>query len=190
MDKKTMGPHTWIYLMPALLIGTNVDGKANFMTAAWGGIANSQPPMVSVAIRHKRHTYLGINQNMTFSVNVPSLDILQETDCCGIYSGGKTDKVEDCHFDVFYGKLETAPPIGQCPVNHECQVVQMIDLGSHALVIGRIKETYVSKDCLTNGEPDADKIKPFSFTVGGHSHYRVLREEVGRAFSIGKELYN
>ncbi|MFC1921177.1 hypothetical protein ACFLYQ_05585, partial [Chloroflexota bacterium] len=58
----------------------------------------------------------GIKQNMTFSVNVPSADLVKETDYCGIESGSKADKVAVCKFDVFYGKLETAPMVEQCPV--------------------------------------------------------------------------
>ena len=46
MAKVQMGPQTLIYPMPALIIGANVDGKPNFMTAAWGGICNGEPPMV------------------------------------------------------------------------------------------------------------------------------------------------
>jgi flavin reductase (DIM6/NTAB) family NADH-FMN oxidoreductase RutF len=56
MSKIALGPQTLIYPMPVLLIGSNVDDKPNFMVAAWGGIANGEPPMISVGIRHTRHT--------------------------------------------------------------------------------------------------------------------------------------
>jgi hypothetical protein len=49
MTKILMGPQTLIYPMPALLVGANVNDKPNFMTVARGGIANSEPPMISVA---------------------------------------------------------------------------------------------------------------------------------------------
>lgn len=51
MGKAAMGPQTLIYPMPTLLVGADIDGKPNFMAVAWGGIAGSDPPMVSVAIR-------------------------------------------------------------------------------------------------------------------------------------------
>ena len=137
MGKITMGPQTLIYPMPALLVGANVDGKPNFMVVAWSGIANGEPPMISVAIRHHRYTFEGIRQNMTFSVNVPSTDMVMETDYCGIISGSKANKAEVCQFRVFYGKLGSAPLIEQCPVNLECKVVHILDLGSHSLVVGR-----------------------------------------------------
>jgi flavin reductase (DIM6/NTAB) family NADH-FMN oxidoreductase RutF len=162
MGKSLMGPQTLLYPMPVLLIGANVDDKPNFMTVAWGGIANGEPPMISIAIRHQRYTNKGIRQNLTFSVNIPSTDLARETDYCGSVSGSKSDKVKVCRFKVFYGKLGSAPLIEQCPVNMECKVVHMLDLGSHSLVVGRVEETHVSDNCLTDGQPDVDKIKPIT----------------------------
>ena len=80
MAKVTVENKTLVYPMPAFVIGANVDGKPNFMTAAWSGIAGSTPPMITVALQHHRHTLKGMKQNMTFSVNVPSVDLVKETD--------------------------------------------------------------------------------------------------------------
>ncbi|MFC2038784.1 flavin reductase family protein [Chloroflexota bacterium] len=189
MNKVTIENKTSVFPMPAFIIGANVDGKANFMTAAWSGIAGGSPPIITVGIRPSRYTLTGIKQNMTFSVNVPSVDIAIEADYCGIDSGRDVDKAAVCKFDVFYGKVDTAPMIEQCPVNLECVVVHMLDVGSHILVVGRIQETFVTEECLTNGKPDVDKINPICF-VGGEPdrHYRTLGENIGKAFGIGLEL--
>ncbi len=188
MGKILMGPQTLIYPMPALLVGAKVDDKPNFMAVGWGGIANGEPPMISVAIRHQRYTLKGIKQNMTFSVNVPSTDMVRETDYCGIISGAKFNKAQVCRFKVFYGRLDKAPLIEQCPVNLECKVVHILDLGSHSLVIGRIEETHVSDNCLTDGKPDVNKIKPFIYTTSPASQYQALGKVIAKAFSIGREL--
>ena len=188
MAKVTLGPQTWIYPMPTLLVGAQVDTKANFMTVAWGGIANSEPPMISVAIRPSRYTHKGIRQNLTLSVNVPSSDLAKETDYCGSASGSKVNKVEVCQFKVFYGKLKNAPLVEQYPVNLECSVVHILDLGSHSLFIGKIEETYVSESCLTDGKPDVDKIKPLIFTTAPARRYQTFGEVVIEAFSIGEGL--
>ncbi len=188
MTKVLMGSRPLLYPTPIVLVGANVDGKPNFMVAAWCGVVNSEPAMVSVSVQHHRYTYKGITQNMAFSVNIPSIDMVKETDYCGIISGSRVDKVEACKFKVFGGKLDNAPLIEQCPVNLECKVVDVLNLGSHALFIGRIEETHVSEDCLTDGEPDVAKIKPFTFIVSPGSQYQALGEVVAQAFSVGKEL--
>jgi len=188
MGKILMGPQTLIYPMPVLLIGAKVDAKPNFMAVAWGGIANSEPPMISVAIRHSRHTYRGIRQNLTFSINIPASAMVREADYCGITSGSEVNKVEVCRFKVFYGKLGNAPLIEQCPINLECKVMHILDLGSHALVVGRIEETHVSESCLTDGKPDVNKIKPMSYIMSPATRYQALGEVLAEAFSIGNEL--
>ena len=188
MGKILMGRQTLIYPMPVLLVGSNVNDKPNFMAVAWGGIANGEPPMISVAIRHSRHTYRGIKQNSTFSVNIPSSDMVREADYCGITSGSKVNKVEVCRFTVFYGKLGNAPLIEQCPINLECKVTHILDLGSHALVVGRIEETHISKSCLTDCKPDVNKIKPMTYIMSPATQYQALGEVLAKAFSIGKRL--
>jgi len=188
MGKVLMGPQPWLYPMPALLVGANVAGQANFMTVAWGGIANGDPPMLSLAIRHRRHTLKGIRQNLAFSVNVPSSDMVTETDYCGLKSGARVNKGEVCRFRVFYGKLESAPLIEQCPLNLECRLVHILNLGTHALVIDRIEETHVSESCLTDGKPDVTKMKPFLYATTPAGHYRAFGEVIAQAFSVGKEL--
>jgi len=188
MSKILMGPQTLIYPMPTILVGANVDDKPNFMTVAWCGIANGEPPMISVAIRHQRYTLRGIRQNLTFSVNVPSTDLVRETDYCGLTSGSKVNKVEACRFKVFYGKLNSAPLIEQCPVNLECKVVHILDLGSHSLIVGRVEETHVSESCLTDGKPDVNKIRPFIFTTEPASQYQAYGEVIAKAFSIGHKI--
>jgi len=189
MGKVLMGPQTWIYPMPVLLVGADVDGKPNFMAVAWASIANGEPPMISVVIRHSRYTLKGIRQNMTFSVNIPSEDMVGEADYCGLKSGAKVDKAEACGFRVFYGKVEGAPLIEQCPLNLECKAMYMLNLGSDTLIVGRIEETHVSESCLTDGKPDVSKMKPLIYTISPSSHYRAFGEVIAPAFSVGKQLY-
>ena len=188
MGKMLMGPRTLIYPLPVVLVGANVDDKPNFLAIAWCGIVNSEPPMVSVALQHHRYTHRGITQNLTFSVNVPSTDLVRETDYCGLVSGAKVNKVEVCKFKVFYGKLGSAPLIEQCPINLECKVAHILDLGSHSLFIGKIEETHVSEDCLTDDKPDVNKIKPFAFITQPARQYQAMGEVVAEAFSAGREL--
>ncbi len=188
MAKVQMGPGYNIYPMPALLVGANVNGKPNFLTVAWGNIANAEPPMAVVAIRGSRHTHIGIEQNKTFSVNVPSTSLVKEVDYCGTASGAKVDKVKICQFSPFYGKLGTAPMIEQCPVNLECSVQHSLELGSHTLYVGRVEEVHASSDCVTEGRIDLDKVKPLVFLAEPSRQYYAVGEFVGKAYKIGLEL--
>jgi flavin reductase (DIM6/NTAB) family NADH-FMN oxidoreductase RutF len=188
MAKVLMGHQTFLYPMPVLLVGANVDGRPNFMAVAWGGIANGVPPMISLAIRPERYTFKGIRENMAFSVNIPSSDMVAEADYCGTVSGSEVNKVDVCQFNVFYGKVENAPLIEQCPVNLECKVAHILGLGSNTLVIGSIEEAHVSESCLTDGNPDVTKIKPLCYVTSPARQYQVLGEIIADAFGAGNKL--
>ncbi|MFC2014369.1 flavin reductase family protein [Chloroflexota bacterium] len=187
MAKIEMEPSRWMYPRPTLLVGANIDGKPNFMAVGGGGVANADPPMIAVPIRHHQYTLKGILQNYTFSVNTPSADMVKETDYCGVVSGARVDKVKDCGFEIFYGNLETAPLIEQCPLNLECKVVNILNLGVHAFVIGEVKGTFITENCLTDGKPDVKKIKPMVFNLESRD-YSTIGDVIAKAFSIGREF--
>ena len=188
MGKVKTGPQRFNYLMQVVLVGTVIDGRPNFITVASCGEVCAEPPMVSVAIRCHRYTHSGIRQHMAFSVNIPSREQVREADFCGIATGAKVDKAALCKFKVFYGKLPEAPLIEQCPVNLECRVTQIIDLGSHTLFIGSIEETHLSERVLVDGKPAVNSIQPFIYSMIPSRTYYHLGEELAQAFSVGKKL--
>jgi flavin reductase (DIM6/NTAB) family NADH-FMN oxidoreductase RutF len=189
MKKIKLGAKTMLYPLPTFLVGANVGGKPNFMAVAWGGVACSNPPMLTVALQHHRFTYRGIQENGTLSVNVPSAGLVKETDYCGLVTGEMIDKSVVCGFKVFYGELKTAPLIEQCPINLECRLAHTYNLGTHALLIGQIEEVHASEECLSQGEPDILKVNPliFSFGMQGAAYYS-LGPMVAEAFKAGEEI--
>ena len=162
-NKRKMGQQHLLNPRPAILVGTFMDGKPNFIAVSWTGITSAEPPTMSIAIRNIRYSLKGIQQNRMFSVNVPSASMVKETDYCGTVSGSEFDKAKECNFKIFYGVLKKTPLIEQCPINLECEVLQSIALGDHTVFIGKIVETYISENCFTNGIPDIRKIDPLCF---------------------------
>lgn len=187
MTKITLGqaPMPLVWPHPTVLVGAITDGKPDFAAVAWAGVAASNPASVSIALQPQRYSLKGIYQNRAFSVNIPSVDLVKETDYCGLVSGKDVDKVADCKFQVFYGELKTAPLIEQCPINLECEAIHLLNLGSHILVVGKITETHIDEDCITDGRPDITKVKPFAF---GPMKYYPLGDAVASAFKVGWEV--
>ena len=180
MGKKSIGARPYMAAMPAVLVGANVDGRPNFMTVAWAGVACMEPAMVSISVNKNRYTEKGIMENRTFSINIPSSKDAVLTDHCGMVSGRKEDKSE--LFDVFYGKLSSAPLIRTFPVNIECELYHTADLGSHNLHVGKVIDIHVDEDCITDGMPDPAKVDPLVYSNGS---YYLLGELVGKAYSLG-----
>lgn len=178
-------------LMPCLpvIVGTQVDDKPNYITIALVGWLCYDA--ISISVGRKQYSNAGIKETGSFSVNQPSAKQVKELDYCGLVSGRTTDK--SAKFENFYGKLENAPMIKECPVNIECRVVQTLERSVHTVFIGEVVSVYIDDDCLTNGVPDASKIDPilFSSTRGDKSHsgkYWKLGDHLADAWEIGKEL--
>jgi len=175
-NKIKMGAKQLLNPRPAVLVGTVIDNKPNFITVSWAGITSALPATMSVAIRNIRYSLKGILQNNTFSVNIPSTNLVNETDYCGNVSGEQHDKVKECGFKIFYGNLKSAPLIEECPINIECKVLENISIGDHSLIIGEIIESYITDNCFTNEIPDIAKIDPLCFctlTEKSMGYYKV-----------------
>jgi flavin reductase (DIM6/NTAB) family NADH-FMN oxidoreductase RutF len=165
-----------------ILVGAIVDDKPDFASVAWTGVAASSPPTIAISLQPHRHSLKGIKRNMTFSVNIPSIDQMKVVDYCGLVSGAIENKIKDCDFKIFYGNTKSAPLIEQFPVNHVCQVLHILSLGSHEMIVGKIVETYVSEDCFFNGKLDIEKAKPLIYASQA---YFKLGEQIGKGFSAG-----
>ena len=186
MDKIKLKPKTYLYPMPATLVGAMVEGKPNFEAIAYCGIVNHNPPALSVASSKRHYTNKGIRAEKTFSVNIPSSDMVKVTDFCGVTSGAKIDKSQ--LFDTFFGSLKTAPMIKECPLCLECELIETVVISTMECFIGEIKGVYTEEKFLTDGLPDITKIDPIIFSMHQNEYYRVGKY-LAKAYSVGKD-YN
>lgn len=175
-----------LYPMPTILVGATVNGKPNFLTVAHVGILNhGTPQYLSIGLGKMHYSNAGINQNRTFSICMPSEELMVETDYCGLKTGKKVDKA--ALFDLFYGELKTAPMIRQCPVNMELRLHDVLDFDTHDIFIGELVQTYADDKVLTNGKIDVAKLRPLLFDMASVKYWR-LGEAVGNCWNVGKSL--
>lgn len=170
---------------PIVLLGSMVDGRPNFITVAWFNRMSRTPNIWGAAIGKTKYTLQGIKENETFSFNFPDADLVVKTDYCGIRSGKDVDKSE--MFDVFYGNLENAPMIQNCPVAAESTLHELIDMSTHYLVLGEVKHIYTETRYMTDGVLDQKKLNFLLFTNPARQYW-TLGDVVADAYSVGKEL--
>lgn len=185
MEKIEIGVDRVCYPMPCSLVGANVEGKPNYLTVAWFTMVNPKPPYVMVSMNKAHYTNAGVKSNGTFSVNIPSVELAEKTDYCGLVSGHKVDKSRV--FDAFYGKLKTAPMIKECAFNAECRLVQTVDMPMEELFIGEIVAAYSDERYLTNGVPDIRKINPL-LLLQAQKMYASVGQDVAPAWETGRKL--
>ncbi|WP_424358211.1 flavin reductase family protein [Methanocella sp. MCL-LM] len=185
MDKVMIGKMP-VAAVPAVIVGTLVDGKPNYNTLGCFGMMSITKPTVSIMSGRSHYTNKGIRETGYFSVNVPTPGIVRETDYVGLVSGEKVDK--SGLFTPFFGSVDKAPMIKECPVNMLCRVIKTDELPNvpnHEIFYGEIEEVYVSGDCFVDGQPDPKKINPLLLT--GRS-YAGIGEYAGAAWKEGLAL--
>lgn len=174
----------FLYPMPMVLVGSVIDGKANFMAVGWVSRVNYKPPLFAIALG-PHHTNKGIAANREFSINIPDVALMEKTDYCGMVSGGKTDKSD--LFKVFFGALGHAPLIEECPVGMSLSLFETVKLPFNTLYIGEVKEVFTEERYLTDKVVDIRKVNPFTLSMPDNQYWAV-GENLGRAWNIGKRL--
>lgn len=163
--------------LPIVLIGSLVDNRPNFLVIGYSAPFNFGKH-IFFSIYKKRYTLGGILENKTFSVNIPSVKLVDKVEICGSKSGYDYDK--STLFDLFFGELKTAPMIEQCPITIECKVVQKLDYGQNYGIIGRVVKSYVDQDCLDEDKLDMRKVKPILWATGGDYNYYHLGKRISQ----------
>jgi flavin reductase (DIM6/NTAB) family NADH-FMN oxidoreductase RutF len=188
--KKNLPPQTVLLPSPVLIIGTyGSGGKPNIMAAAWGGIASSEPPCISVSLREATLTYHNIQEVKAFTVNIPSEKYVREADYAGLVSGREVDKFMQAGLTPVKSKLVNAPIVKEFPYALECKLVRQVELGLHTMFIGEIVGMVADSEVLSaNQLPDIEKVRPMLFGSFGSMGYYGIGERLGDAFSVGDEL--
>jgi len=171
-------PWTALFPCPVVLVScVDSKGKTNIITLAWAGVVCSDPPMLGLGIRPHRYSYGLIEDSGEFVVNIPTVDILKETDFCGVVSGREVDKFSETGLTLKPAEKVKAPIIQECPVNIECIVKKKVPLGTHHLFIGEIVRVHVDQDVLDEkGRIDFSKVSPFVYNQG---EYWSLHKKIG-----------
>ncbi len=175
MAKRELKPTTTLFPTPPVMV-TCQDraGRANIITLAWVGVVNSEPPMIGIGIRPSRFSHGIIKASRQFVVNVPSEELLKATDFCGVTSGRNVDKFEATGLTAVPAEKLDAPLIQECPVNLECAVRQILNLGSHDLFIGEIVALHVDEKVLGQGESvSIQKVRPFAYCPGAGEYWNL-----------------
>jgi flavin reductase (DIM6/NTAB) family NADH-FMN oxidoreductase RutF len=181
-----IGRQNALYPMPVTLVGTVVEGRVNFINIAHVGIFNAAAPhRISLGMAKAHFSNKGIRENRTFSVNLPSQDMVTVADYCGLFSGKSEDKSK--LFEIFFGELQTAPLIKSCPVAMECRLVETVDTRTHDVFVGEIVATYADPAVLTDGKVDLAKVRPLLFDMAS-CQYWSLGPPVADCWSEGKKL--
>ena len=186
MPKEMWKPGNMLYPVPPVLVTChNKKGESNMLTVAWAGTICSTPAMLSISVRKERYSHPMLMETGEFVVNLPTEDLVWETDEAGVRSGRDLNKWESLHLHQEEGKILSVPMISECPVNMECKVKQVLELGSHDLFLAEIVAVHVDSALLDEKKRlQLEKAKLLAYS---HGQYFGLGTVLGSfGFSVRK----
>ncbi len=177
------------YPVPVFLVGTyDKQGKPNIMAAAWTGICCGTPLCIYVSLRKATYTYHNIEHHQAFTLSIPDVSHIEETDYAGIFSGRDENKFENLGLTPVKSNMVNAPYVEECPFIVECKLIKSIELGSHTQFIGEVVGVKADEHVLDeNDKIDVEQVKPFLYIPSSRTYFS-LGEYLGKAFSLGSEL--
>ena len=150
MGKQIWKPGNMVYPLPAVMVSTaDREGNDNIITVAWTGTVCTNPAMLYISVRPERYSYHMLRESGEFVVNLTTEKLAKATDWCGVRSGRDFDKWKEMHLTRGKAeKLTYAPIIQESPVNIECKVTEVQELGSHHMFLAKVEAVQVDESYM------------------------------------------
>lgn len=187
MAKLNWKPGNMLYPLPAVMVScTDGQGNDNIITVAWTGTVCTNPPMVYISVRPERHSYEMIRRTGEFVINLTTKELAQATDFCGVRSGRDVDKFTEMKLTKEAASAVAAPMIGESPVNIECRVTEVKELGSHHMFLAEVAAVHVDERYMNEKQKlELAKAEPLAYS---HGEYYSLGELIGTfGYSVKKK---
>ena len=188
MGKQVWKPGNMLYPLPAVMVSTaDKNGSANILTVAWTGTVCTNPAMVYISVRPERYSYHMIQESGEFVINLTTGEQVRATDICGVRSGKDIDKWKECGFTRGRASsLQYAPIIAESPVNIECKVKSVQELGSHHMFLAEVTAVQVDEKYMD--ETGKFELNKTGLLVYSHGEYLGLGEKLGTfGYSVRKK---
>lgn len=187
MAKIDFKPGNMLYPLPAVLV-TVADkaGKPNIFTVAWAGTVCTNPPMVSISVRKERFSHAMLLDTGEFVINLTTEKLAYATDYCGVRSGRDVNQCKELDLHLLPGKKVKVPRLLESPVNIECRVTEVKELGSHDMFLAEV--VAVSVDDAYMDEKNSFHLDQADPIVYSHGTYYAMGKELGRfGYSVRKK---
>ena len=188
MSKQLWKPGNMLYPLPAVMVSVgNKQGETNIITVAWTGTICTNPAMVYISVRPERYSYQMIKDSGEFVINLTTEKLVKATDYCGVKSGRDVDNWKEMNLhQVKAETLEYSPLILESPVNIECKVVEIKELGSHHMFLANVTAVHADEAYLN--EQNKFELNNTGLLAYSHGEYLGLGKKLGTfGYSIRKK---
>jgi flavin reductase (DIM6/NTAB) family NADH-FMN oxidoreductase RutF len=177
-----------IYPVPAVMVSCgSTPEEYNIITVSWTGTICTDPAMCYISVRPTRHSYNIIKKNGEFVINLTTRSLAYATDWCGVKSGSEFNKFEKMNLTAVPASKIKAPLIKESPVNIECIIKEIKELGSHHMFISEVIAINADKEFFDEktGLFRLNDAEPLCYL---HGKYYLTGKYIGKfGFSVQKK---
>jgi flavin reductase (DIM6/NTAB) family NADH-FMN oxidoreductase RutF len=133
-----------------LLAKSKNDEKINVMTIGWASIGYMwSKPIMTVLVRKSRFTHHIIEKATSFTVSIPTDDLIEALNFCGTKSGRDFDKFKECKLSVIPAQKVDTPIIDISGFHYECKIVYKSGMNPDFLCKEYKEDVYADNDYHT-----------------------------------------
>lgn len=172
----------------AFVSSVSTDGVVNLAPFSFFNAMAYDPPTIVMGISRSagwkaKDTLVNIETTGEFVVNVVVDDIAEAMNATAAEFPADVDEFAVAGLTPAPSETVRAPRVAESPVNMECRLNQVVDVGdgtNHAIVIGEIALLHIRDDIISGHRINHQRLKPVGRLAGNmycdtHNVYELVR---------------
>ncbi|MDQ0428888.1 flavin reductase (DIM6/NTAB) family NADH-FMN oxidoreductase RutF [Planomicrobium stackebrandtii] len=168
-------PIAWVSTM-------STDGIANLAPFSFFTVVSRNPPMLAFSVGEGveeregtvKDTLQNIRENKEFVVNIVTAPLANEMAKSGEHIAREIDEFEYAGLTAAESIEISVPRVLEAPINMECKLHDIIQLGDDHLIIGKLVKFHIKDELYQNGRINLEKLAPIGRLAGNYAPVETI----------------
>lgn len=153
------------------------EGKLNLAPFSFFTVASRKPPILAISIGPGvgeregtvKDTLANIKEQKQYVINIATAALGNEMHRSSENLSEEVDEFEYTGLTPVASEIVKAPRVGEAPINMECELYDIIQLGGDHLILGRVVRYHVKDELYEKGRINLEKLAPIGRLAGNYS---------------------
>ena len=158
------------------------EGIANLAPFSFFTVVSRNPPMLAFSVGEGvedragtvKDTLQNIRDNQEFVINIVTALLANKMAKSGEHVPSEVDEFEYAGLTATESLAVSVPRVLEAPINMECKLHDIIQLGDDHLVIGRLVKFHVKDELYQNGRINLEKLAPIGRLAGNYAPVETI----------------
>lgn len=158
------------------------DGIANLAPFSFFTVVSRNPPMLAFSVGEGveeragtiKDTLQNIRKNKEFVINIVTARLANEMAKSGEHVTSEINEFDYVGLTAAESIAVSVPRVLEAPINMECKLHDIIQLGDDHLVIGRLVKFHIKDELYQNGRINLEKLAPIGRLAGNYTPVETI----------------